>query len=91
MDKYSGCNVVESVVKSEKKGAVKVKKKHGSALLIRLAVAAALVGVICFVAYAPLSFLSVVRDALKSVFCYDVFGRDGFGVSSVFTRLFGGA
>ncbi len=90
MDKYSGCNIVESVVKNENAVGKKVRKKH-IGLIVRLIVAAAFIGLICFAAYAPLPFLSEVRAVLKSVFCYDVFGRESFGASAVFTKLFGGA
>lgn len=91
MDKYAGCNVVESVVKSGKSVEIKTKKRRYVGIVVRFAVAAVIIGIICLAAYAPLPFLSEVRDVLKSVFCYDVFGRDEFGIASALSGLFGGA
>ena len=86
MDKYSGCNKVESVSYApQKQKAQKVKRSRGT-LLARLAVALALVGVICAVAYLPA--LSAVRETLKTVICYDMFGHTDIGSTPIITRLF---
>ncbi|MCH5163349.1 MAG: hypothetical protein J1G38_07715 [Clostridiales bacterium] len=88
MDKYSGCNIVESVV--TRMTPVKVKKKRSFlGAIVRLTAAAAIVGVICFIAYAPFPWLKSAREGAKRVFCYDVFGREDFGTSPVISRLFG--
>ena len=86
MDKYSGCNIVESVVTRQTQAKVKKHRLRGA--FIRLFVAAAIVGVMCFFAYAPIPGLKTARDGMKRVFCYDVFGRTEFGTSPVITRLF---
>lgn len=83
-EKYLGCNVVESVVTKSPAPAKKDKRRYG--LIIRLAVAAIMVGVICLFVYAPMPFFVQAREALKAVFCYDVFGRTGFG-STLFSGL----
>lgn len=88
MDKYDGCNIVESVV-TVRRNDKKVKKRSFKGAIIRLAVAAAIVGVMCFFAYVPIPALSVARESVKRVFCYDVFGRDGFGTSPIVSKLFG--
>lgn len=88
MDKYTGCNVVESVV-TRQYSTKKVKKRSFRGALIRLAVAAAIVGVMCFFAYAPIPALSAAREGVKCVFCYDVFGRTDFGTSPLISKLFG--
>ena len=88
MDKYDGCNVVESVV-TRRYNNKKVKKRSFKGVLIRFAVAAAIVGVFCFFAYAPIPGLSAAREGAKRVFCYDVFGRSGFGASPIISKLFG--
>ncbi|MDE7463645.1 MAG: hypothetical protein K2M48_01330 [Clostridiales bacterium] len=86
MDKYSGCNIVDSVVTRREQ--VKIKKHRFRGWLIRMGVAAAIIGVMCFFVYAPIPGLKTARDGMKRVFCYDVFGRTEFGTSPAITRLF---
>ena len=88
MDKYEGCNIVESVV-TRRYNNKKVKQRSLKSAIIRFAVAAAIVGVMCFFAYAPIPALGAVREEIKRVFCYDVFGRSGFGASPIIAKLFG--
>lgn len=76
MDKYSGCNVVESVVTPAPKAKV---KRRGSALAIKIVISCVVVGLLAFVAFAPIQGLQVVKDALKTVLCYDLFGRSDIG------------
>lgn len=73
MDKYTGCNIVESVVTPIERAAPKRKAK--SYILLRLLAAAVIIGVILAVRYIDVPWLAAVRDGLKAVFCYDVFGR----------------
>ena len=90
-EKYSGCNIVESVVTSvpsprpsEERTTQRLKGK-GTHFLIRLIVSALVIGVILVLHFYPtLPFASGVTDVLRKVFCYDVFGRGTFG-----TVLFG--
>ncbi|MBD5132237.1 MAG: hypothetical protein HDT28_06615 [Clostridiales bacterium] len=86
MDKYSGCNVVESKVTTKPTVERKKTKKDRPLIgfLIRLLVAGAIVGGIVALHYVDLPFLGAVRTALEKVFCYDVFGRSGFGSSAYF-------
>ncbi len=88
MDKYTGCNVVESVVTRMPQIKVKRKRKWRG-FFVRLAVAAAVVGAFCMFAYAPIPGMKAARSAAARVFCYDVFGRTGFGTSPVITKLLG--
>ncbi len=83
MDKYDGCNVVETSVTAPEKPKTK-KPRAVRRLIVKLAVAAALIGFICAVHFIPA--LDGVRSALRAVFLYDVFGRGGFGVG-IFNSL----
>ncbi|MCH5155884.1 MAG: hypothetical protein J1F69_04685 [Clostridiales bacterium] len=89
-EKYSGCNIVESVVtashlseqKKDKKRTQGGQKKH---FFARLIISALFIGVILVLHYFPmLPFAGEMTDVLRKVFCYDVFGRQSFG-----TTLFG--
>lgn len=89
-DKYTGCNIVESVVTctppkrvdSDKKVAENKPKSH---IFARLIISAIIISFILVLHYVPsLPFASGVTDVLRKVFCYDVFGRASFG-----TALFG--
>lgn len=85
-DKYSGCNIVESVVTGEKKSAPRRKKrKEVSRLrlfLLRFVIAAILVCVVVAIHYfSDFTVVDAVKTVLHDVFCYDVFGRNVFGMS----------
>lgn len=75
MDKYHGCNIVESTVKKVTPPPPVKRDKPLKGLLVRLALAAGIILVICAVRYAPVEWLKPVREALHAVFCYDAFGR----------------
>ena len=86
-EKYTGCNIVESVVttsplpeqKKSKKHAARVTKSH---LLARLIISVLVIGVFLVLHYCPtLPYASAVTDVFKKVFCYDVFGRSAFGAT----------
>lgn len=81
MDKYSGCNIVESVVSNIERP--RKEKKHNSrnTFFIRLCLAIVAVGVILFIHYVPIAALEGVKAVLHDVFCYDLFGRTSFGTS----------
>ncbi len=83
-EKYSGCNVVESVVKQVDRPIPKSEKRTIRAFLLRFCIAALAIGIICAVHYVPLEAFEGVRSALKQVFCYDIFGRSGIGSSAFF-------
>ncbi len=85
MDKYTGCNIVESAVTEipRKKCARSVKPRK--TFWARLLCAAAAVGAIVALHYLPIAVLDPVKSALHDVFCYDVFGRSDFGTSSFFS------
>lgn len=83
MDKYSGCNIVDTVV-SESTGAVKVKKRVGRGLVIKLVTAAVVIGFFALIRFAPGEVFSTMREALRCVFCYDFFGRTEFGGMPLF-------
>lgn len=87
MDKYSGCNKVESVVSAAPKA--NVKRLNGRATVIRVIVSCVIIGAILLVAFAPIDFLIPVRDALRSVFCYDMFGRSDIGSIPIITKMTG--
>ncbi len=83
MDKYSGCNKVESTVTAvERQKNERVKRSHGP-FFARLGVAAIAVGFILAVHFLPFGIMKEVKGVMRDVFCYDVFGRNDFG-SSVF-------
>lgn len=75
MEKYDGCNVVDSVVSTPPKSETKVKDRKRSGVAIRWLIAVIAVGFFCVVKYAPFEALDSVREMLDTVFCYDVFGR----------------
>lgn len=54
--------------------------------MVRFLSAAALTGVIAALHFVPLAAFSDVRGALRSVFCYDVFGRTDFGTSVLYEK-----
>ena len=83
MDKYSGCNKVESKVTEVEREKPK-RKKPRRTFFLRLCIAAAAVGVILALHYLPIAALSSARSALREVFCYDMFGRTQFGTSVFF-------
>lgn len=74
MDKYSGCNIVESTVKSVDKPSPQKPKRKSKLWLVRWGISAALVGAIVFLHFAPFAVDSV-RDAARKIFGYDMFGR----------------
>ncbi len=84
MDKYSGCNVVDSVVTAvEREKREKPKRRFGG-FLMRTAVAATAVGLLLALHYAPLPYKDDITGALRGVFFYDAFGRTEFGTSAFF-------
>ncbi len=89
MDKYSGCNIVESRVTVSEKPKNRITRRSRRGLIVRTAAAVAAVGIICAVVFVPLPFFEPIRQALKTVFCYDVFGRSALGSSPLFARIFG--
>lgn len=83
-DKYSGCNIVESVVTSapvrEDPAAKSAPKKEKSHFILRLLISAVIIGFIVVLHYFPsLPLASGVTQVLRKVFCVDVFGRALFG------------
>lgn len=83
-DKYSGCNIVESVVTSapvsETPAAKPAHKKEKSHFFVRLLISAIIIGIIAVLHYFPsLPLASGVTEVLRKVFCVDVFGRASFG------------
>ena len=83
-EKYSGCNIVESVVSGEVRTSSAQKKKSGASrfklFLLRIAIAAVMVCGVLALHYLPAApALSRTRGVLHDVFCYDVFGRTVFG------------
>lgn len=88
MDKYYGCNIVESVVtdlpsSGQKKPAPEKKIRY---ILLRWAAALCAVGFILTLSFADTPALDVVREAFKSVFCYDIFSR-AVGSSAFFSFI----
>lgn len=86
MDKYSGCNIVESVVKSTRADYAKKKPEHSrlKSFILRAVLAGIAVGFIAALHFFPdVAAFSAVRDVLRNVFCYDVFGRMEFGVTCI--------
>lgn len=79
MDKYYGCNIVESTVKKIPRSAPVKPKKRWRAFLVKLFISLAIIGVIAAVRYAPVAWLDPVRSVLRSVLCYDAFGRTAGG------------
>ncbi len=87
MDKYDGCNKVETVVSvSEKR---RVKRSRKSYFLIKTGICAVVIGLICLFGLAPVPAFAPVKDVLRSVFCYDFFGRNEFGSIPIISRLGG--
>lgn len=78
---------MESVVTEPKKPARRVKKRRGG--IIRFAVAVAAVGLLCAVKYIDAPIMLHIREAVESVFCYDVFGRDNIGDFPIIGQFFG--
>ncbi len=89
MDKYSGCNIVDSVVTAPPKPVKTVKRRGLASFLARAAVAAVAVGFMCLLRYGGIAAMQPVRDVAHDVLCYDVFGRDGFGETPVLEQIFG--
>ncbi|MCH5351538.1 MAG: hypothetical protein J1F39_06200 [Clostridiales bacterium] len=87
MDKYDGCNKVESVVTVARK--TSVKKGGKGYFLIKTAICLGLIGLICLFSFAPVPAFAAVKDVLRSVFCYDFFGRTDFGSMPIISRLGG--
>lgn len=81
MDKYSGCNIVESVVTPVQKPRAERAKKQRTHWFSRLALALCAVGMILVLHYVPIPALAGVKSVLHDVFCYDIFGRTEFGTS----------
>ena len=84
MDKYSGCNRVESVSYTPQKQKTQKVKRNYRSFLARFAVACVLVAGVLAVVYIPA--LAPVRETLKNVICYDMFGRE-VGTTPIITRL----
>ncbi len=84
MDKYSGCNVVDSVVTAVEKEKRDKPKKRCVGFFVRTAVAAAAVGMLLAVHFAPIPYKDDIKGALRGVFFYDAFGRTDFGTSVFF-------
>ena len=85
MDKYNGCNKVESVIYTPKKPEVKKAKRSHHFLFARLCIAFVLVAGIVAAVYMPA--LSPYRAAVKRVVCYDMFGHDDVGAVPIISRL----
>lgn len=87
--KYSGCNIVESVV-TETAPRSAIKKRTPSRIkcfLVRFIVSAALAGLIVCARYIPKTgFGERASEVIKSAFTYDVFGNRSFGAGGVFGR-----
>ena len=80
---------MDSVVSAPQKPQKTVKKRSIAPIIARFAVAAVAIGFMCLLRYGNMPFMQPVRDAAHSVFCYDLFGRDGFGSTPIFEQLFG--
>ena len=81
MDKYSGCNVVDSAVYAQKKAPPK-KSAAITGFLIRLIAAASQIGMECASKYMPdgvAPSVPKVRELASQVFRYDGFGRADIG------------
>lgn len=89
MDKYSGCNIVDSVVSSAPKSKKVRAGKPLTGFVIRVVIAAVAIGLMCAIKYAPVAWATSVKSVLHSVFCYDVFGRDSFGAMPIIAQIFG--
>lgn len=76
---------MESVQTTPEKPANKRRSHVG--FFIRLAVSAAAVAALAVVVYVPWQALEPVREVVRSVFCYDIFGRTEFGSSPVITHI----
>ncbi len=85
MDKYSGCNKVESISYIPQKPKAQKTKRSYRSFFVRLAVAGFLVACICAVVYMPV--LAPYREAVKSVLCYDMFGHAEIGYLPILSRL----
>lgn len=89
MDKYSGCNVVDSAVYAQK--SAPPRRSAGYVwVLARLIVAAVLIGAVCAVRYIPesvLSFAPRLREVFAQVLCYDVFGRTDIGAFPLISQI----
>ncbi|MCM1368528.1 MAG: hypothetical protein NC184_06955 [Roseburia sp.] len=91
MDKYSGCNIVESVVTTPPKPPAKAKPRRAFfGFAVRLAVAGVVIAALCAVKFVHVAPFSTVGEILRDIFCYDVFGRTGFGEMPILARIFGG-
>ncbi len=88
-EKYKGCNVVGAVVTDARAAEGKKPTRIKKSFFIKLAIAAVIVGFICFVCFAPFDWLDPVHSALKSIFCYDFFGRESFGGTPLFSKING--
>ena len=86
--KYDGCNIVESVVtaKESRKPEAKKNKSRVGGFIVRLTIAAAVIGLIVIMHFFPEApVVGSVANILRKVFCYDMFGRTEFGaVSALF-------
>lgn len=80
-EKYSGCNVVETTVTQKR---AQPTKKRKTFFWVRLGIAAALTAGIVGLRYIHSPTGLTVRAAVKSVVCYDVFGRTDIGCSAYF-------
>lgn len=84
-DKYDGCNKVESVVTEPNNRFVKKPKKRFSAWIVRLIIAAALIGfVLVLHFYSSVPWIGKTAEFVRRVFCYDIFGRTKFGIGGIF-------
>lgn len=86
MDKYCGCNVVESVVKQERK-INKPKSMRLRSFTLRLIVAVVILGVVCVGRYCSGAFANTVNEVVHIVYAYDFWGREVFGGSDFWNKV----
>ena len=82
MDKYNGCNKVQSEVSTPQKP--KKKRMGWRGFLIRLAISVVVVAFFLCVRFIPLPAFESVRNVLHAIFCFDFFGRTSFGSGMFF-------
>lgn len=79
MEKYFGCNIVDSVVTVPENKPVKKRGKKSA--IARWIISFLCVGAIFGAAYLPFAEIEPVKQTMRSVFFYDVFGREDIGQS----------
>lgn len=63
------------------------KRRSHVGFFIRFAISAVAVAALAVVVYVPWRAIEPVKEVVRSVFCYDIFGRTEFGSSPVITHI----